>query len=102
MKYINKKTGGTIDTPFKVSGGDWGPFAEFDQKKSEELGETNTGANTNENTDGNSETGQKNTGNEDLDNVTIAEIKQELDALGIKYKPTARKAELYALMMEGA
>lgn len=31
--------------------------------------------------------------------VTVKEIKQELDALGIEYDPKAKKQELYDLMM---
>lgn len=36
---------------------------------------------------------------EGIDGVTVKQIKQELDAMGIKYPTTAKKQELYDLMM---
>lgn len=36
---------------------------------------------------------------ESIDGVTVKQIKQELDAMGIKYTATAKKQELYDLMM---
>lgn len=38
---------------------------------------------------------------DDLKDITIKDIKQELDALGIEYDPKAKKQELYELMMQG-
>lgn len=35
----------------------------------------------------------------ELADVTIKDIKQELDAMGIEYNPRAKKQELYDLMM---
>jgi HeH/LEM domain-containing protein len=37
-------------------------------------------------------------GNDDLDNFTVAELKEELDALGVEYNPKAHKAELLELV----
>lgn len=39
------------------------------------------------------------TGDDEFDSITVNEIKQELDAQGIKYNPKAKKQELYDLMM---
>ena len=35
----------------------------------------------------------------ELADITIKDIKQELDAMGIEYNPRAKKQELYDLMM---
>lgn len=36
-----------------------------------------------------------------IDGITVKEIKQELDAFGIKYDPRMKKQELYELMLNG-
>lgn len=36
MKYINKKTGVLIDTPSKITGGDWVTEAEYKKNKTDE------------------------------------------------------------------
>lgn len=36
MKYINKKTGALIDTPSKITGGDWVTEAEYKKLGAEE------------------------------------------------------------------
>lgn len=36
-----------------------------------------------------------------IDGITVKQIKQELDAFGIKYDPRLKKQELYELMLNG-
>ena len=94
MKFIHKLTHETLDVKSKL-GGDWVPFDDFEVEK---VKATDATAEIVEN-----ETTTTTTASDDGANaMTIAEIKQELDAFGIKYNPKAKKAELYALMMEGA
>ncbi|WP_277812416.1 hypothetical protein [Lactococcus lactis] len=95
MRYFNTLTKATIDTEFKISGGDWVLENESkeavvdiqsndaDSKKSEQeqvVEESNV--------DGN------------YDWITKDQIMQELDAFGIRYDKRANKQVLYDLMME--
>lgn len=95
MRYFNTLTKATIDTDFKISGGDWVLENESkeavidiqandaDSKKAEQeqvVEESNV--------DGN------------YDWITKDQIMQELDAFGIRYDKRANKQVLYDLMME--
>ncbi|USI63869.1 hypothetical protein LO769_04450 [Lactococcus lactis subsp. lactis] len=95
MRYFNTLTKATIDTDFKISGGDWVLENESkeavvdiqandaDSKKPEQeqvVEESNV--------DGN------------YDWITKEQIMQELDAFGIRYDKRANKQVLYDLMME--
>lgn len=95
MRYFNTLTKATIDTDFKISGGDWVLENESkeavvdiqandaDSKKAEQeqvVEESNV--------DGN------------YDWITKDQIMQELDAFGIRYDKRANKQALYDLMME--
>lgn len=95
MRYFNTLTKATIDTDFKISGGDWVLENESneaivdiqandaDSKKPEQepvVEESNV--------DGN------------YDWITKDQIMQELDAFGIRYDKRANKQVLYDLMME--
>ncbi len=95
MRYFNTLTKATIDTDFKISGGDWVLENESieaivdiqandaDSKKTEQeqvVEESNV--------DGN------------YDWITKDQIMQELDAFGIRYDKRANKQVLYDLMME--
>ncbi|MCT1180573.1 hypothetical protein [Lactococcus lactis] len=95
MRYFNTLTKATIDTEFKISGGDWVLENESkeavvdiqandaDSKKAEQeqvVEESNV--------DGN------------YDRITKDQIMQELDAFGIEYDKRANKQVLYDLMME--
>ncbi|MGN2263918.1 hypothetical protein [Lactococcus lactis] len=95
MRYFNTLTKATIDTEFKISGGDWVLENESkeavvdiqandaDSKKTEQeqvVEESNV--------DGN------------YDRITKDQIMQELDAFGIRYDKRANKQVLYDLMME--
>ena len=95
MRYFNTLTKATIDTDFKISGGDWVLENESkeavvdiqandaDSKKTEQeqvVEESNV--------DGN------------YDGITKDQIMQELDAFGVEYDKRANKQVLYDLMME--
>ncbi|MCT3085718.1 MAG: hypothetical protein L0J96_05925 [Lactococcus lactis] len=95
MRYFNTLTKATIDTDFKISGGDWVLENESkeavvdiqandaDSKKTEQeqvVEESNV--------DGN------------YDGITKDQIMQELDAFGVEYDKRANKKVLYDLMME--
>ena len=95
MRYFNTLTKATIDTDFKISGGDWVLENESkeavidiqandaDSKKAEQeqvVEESNV--------DGN------------YDGITKDQIMQELDAFGVEYDKRANKKVLYDLMME--
>ncbi|MGX7012666.1 hypothetical protein [Lactococcus cremoris] len=95
MRYFNTLTKATIDTDFKISGGDWVLENESkeavvdiqandaDSKKAEQeqvVEESNV--------DGN------------YDGITKDQIMQELDAFGVEYDKRANKQVLYDLMME--
>ncbi len=83
-KYINTKTGVVLDSPCTISGGDWIDADSFpDAPAAEE------------------KTPTKETSAPDAaPDMTKDEIMNELDALGIKYDPKAKKDELYKLMIE--
>lgn len=95
MRYFNTLAKATIDTDFKISGGDWVLENESkeavvdiqandaDSKKAEQeqvVEESNV--------DGN------------YDGITKDQIMQELDAFGVEYDKRANKKVLYDLMME--
>lgn len=91
MRYFNTLTKATIDTEFKVSGGDW--VLEGDAKKQVlENDKTDTEQKPTETV------AEETTGDEKYDSVTKVQIMQELDAFGIKYDKKATKRVLYDLM----
>lgn len=95
MRYFNTLTKATIDTEFKISGGDWvleneskeavvdiqANDADSKKPEQEQVAEES-------NVDGN------------YDWITKDQIMQELDAFGIRYDKRANKQVLYDLMME--
>jgi predicted transcriptional regulator len=102
MKYKNTKTGAIIDSPCIISGGDWINLEE-EVKEIEEFEKVGmivekiaevakmveeTKVEEEEEIEG-------------IEGITVKEIKQELDAFGIKYNPRAKKQELYDLMIKG-
>ena len=91
MRYFNTLTEATIDTEFKISGGDW--VLEGDAKK--QVLENDKEDAEQEPTETVSEV---TTGDEKYDSVTKAQIMQELDAFGIEYDKKATKRALYDLM----
>lgn len=91
MRYFNTLTKATIDTEFKISGGDW--VLEDDAKK--QVLENDKVEAEQEPTETVSEV---TTGDEKYDSVTKAQIMQELDAFGVEYDKKATKRVLYDLM----
>lgn len=95
MRYKNTKTGAIVDSPCVIKGGDWildskEVVEELDKEeaKAEQIEEVIY-----------EEINQNDL--DDLNGITVKEIKQELDAMGIKYDPKARKQDLYNLMFKG-
>ena len=93
MRYKNTKTGAIIDSSCIIKGGDW---IEVNEEIKEVKVETQPDE-VNKVEETKKEPEQK----EGFDGITIKEIKQELDAFGIKYNPRANKQELYDLMLKG-
>lgn len=107
MRYINTKTGAIIDSPCAISGGDW--VAEettvnvvIDTKKEIKVAQAKKldaiikpSVSVGPDVDAIEED------IEGMEDITIKQIKQELDAFGIKYNPRAKKQELYDLMTQG-
>lgn len=118
MEYKNTKTGATFSSPCVVSGSDW-ILVEDQKDPNEDTKKFKQAADNGqkENDHGQEQTGQDPESNEkeqapadqdqepktgtDFDTITVKQIKQELDAFGIKYDPRAKKQVLYDLMMQG-
>ena len=102
VKYISRKTGAIIETECQLLG-DWVKFedrANDEEKVSSDVPDKVTDTpdvkqivevvveKIDDSADG-------------IDGITVKEIKQELDAFGIKYDPRMKKQELYELMLNG-
>lgn len=103
MRYKNTRTGAVIDSLCNISGKYW---VKVEERTSDE-GKVNT------------DEPDKVTDTQDvkqiveevveevddsadgIDGITVKQIKQELDAFGIKYDPRMKKQELYELMLNG-
>ena len=86
MLYKNTRTGAVLDSPYKISGGDWVPAEDAGKEVKNE------------------ETSKKEEIKEEpvKDNgLTKEEIINELEALGIEFDKKAKKEDLYKLLMEG-
>lgn len=107
MRYRNLKTGAIFDSPCIISGGDWVTEdttvnVVVDTKKEIKVAQAKKldaiikpSVSVGPDMDATEEE------IEGIEGITIKEIKQELDAFGIRYNPRARKQELYDLMMQG-
>ena len=102
VKYISRKTGAIIETECQLLG-DWVKVedrANDEEKVSSDVPDKVTDTpdvkqiveviveEIDDSADG-------------IDGITVKEIKQELDAFGIKYDPRMKKQELYELMLNG-
>ena len=86
MLYKNTRTGAVLDSPYKISGGDWVPAEDAGKEVKNE------------------ETPKKEEIKEEPvkdDGLTKEEIINELEALGIEFDKKAKKEDLYKLLMEG-
>lgn len=99
MQYKNKKTGVVIDTPCIINGGDWVPHVE----KTKKVVEVEEVQKEQEDTKPVEQEVAVEEPEETTDNVpeeiTKAQIMQELDAFGVKYNPRDKKQVLYDLMI---
>lgn len=104
MEYKNTKTGVTFSSSCIISGGDW-VLVEDEKKPEQSKKEEKTPQQDPAKEEVKSGKGaekqaaEEKTGDATFDSITIPQIKQELDAFGIKYSATAKKKELYDLMM---
>lgn len=103
MEYKNTKTGVTFSSPCVISGGDW-VLVEDNKKTEQSKREMEKLQKQDPPEDKVREVAEKQveedkTGDPAFDSITVPQIKQELDAFGIKYSATAKKQELYDLMM---
>ena len=89
MRYFNTLTKATIDTEFKISGGDWVPEDELEKVVVDTVDDKQKEV---------EQVSEETTGDEKYDSVTKAQIMQELDAFGIEYDKKATKRALYDLM----
>lgn len=105
MKYQNTKTGVTFSSPCVVSGGDWVLMTDTSKKedapKKPNEEDVKTSANEAETpaTDQKKQADEKEEQVDGLEGITKKQIMQELDAFGIEYNASSKKAELYELMM---
>ena len=101
MQYKNTKTGVIIDIPSVISGGDWVPYnQELEKKFKVEQAQENDESSQQEEVPQKNTVADEKTDNPALDDITKADIMQELDAFGVKYDKRANKQVLYDLMME--
>lgn len=101
MRYRNLKTGAIFDSPCVISGGDWVAEETIIAIKTE-IEETIKGKKVEgEIKKVTKEIIEVEEEIEGIEGITVNEIKQELDAFGIKYNPRAKKQELYDLMIKG-
>ena len=89
MRYFNTLTKATIDTEFKISGGDWVLEDELEKVVVDTVDDKQKEV---------EQVSEETTGDEKYDSVTKAQIMQELDAFGIEYDKKASKRALYDLM----
>ena len=89
MRYFNTLTKATIDTEFKISGGDWVLEDELEKVVVDAVDDNQKEV---------EQVSEETTGDETYDGITKAQIMQELDAFGIEYDKKATKRALHDLM----
>ena len=94
MRYFNTLTKATIDTEFKISGGDWVLEDELEKVVADIVVDT-----VDDKQKEVERVSEETTGDETYDGITKAQIMQELDAFGIEYDKKATKHVLYDLML---
>ncbi|WP_347979344.1 hypothetical protein [Lactococcus formosensis] len=99
MQYKNKKTGVVIDTPCIINGGDWAPHVEK-TKKVVEVEEVQKEQEDTKPVEQEVVVEEPEETTDDVpEEITKAQIMQELDAFGVKYNPRDKKQVLYDLMI---
>ncbi|EKF50913.1 hypothetical protein [Lactococcus garvieae] len=104
MQYKNQKTGVVIDTPCIINGGDWVPHVDKAKKvvEVEEVQKEQEDTETVETEPVEQEAvveGAEETTDNVPEEITKAQIMQELDAFGVKYNPRDKRQALYDLMI---
>lgn len=95
MRYQNVNNGVIISVQSKIGGKDWIPVEEGQAKKVP----AKSVAQIVPKTEPAEPVSSAHANGDDFDAITVKQIKQELDANGIAYSKTAKKQELYDLMM---
>ena len=102
VKYVSRKTGATIETECQLLG-DWVKFE--NRPSNEEKVNVDVPDKVSDTPDAKQiveEVAEVIDDSADgIDGITVKQIKQELDAFGIKYDPRLKKQELYELMLNG-
>ena len=102
VKYISRKTGAIIETECQLLG-DWVKFEDRanDEEKvnTDEPDKVTDTPNLKQIIEEVVE--EVDDSADGIDGITVKQIKQELDAFGIKYDPRMKKQELYELMLNG-
>lgn len=102
VKYVSRKTGATIETECQLLG-DWEKFE--DRASKEEKVNTDVPDKVTDVPDVKQivedVVEEIDDSADGIDGITVKQIKQELDAFGIKYDPRMKKQELYELMLNG-
>lgn len=98
-EYKNTKTGIVIASECVIVGGDWVKI-DSDVKKAIQFEDIDTREETAPENVETKEVIEEPENLDDFNGITVAQIKQELDAFGIEYDPKAKKQELYDLMMQ--
>ena len=115
MRYKNTRTGAVIDSLCNISGKYWvkveSHASDEEKVKIEDNGNGEEKVNTDEPDEVTHIPDVKQIVKEvveevddsadGIDGITVKQIKQELDAFGIKYDPRMKKQELYELMLNG-
>lgn len=115
MRYKNTRTGAVIDSLSTISGKYWieveDRASDKEKEKVEDQGINEEKVNTDVPVKVTDTPDVKqiveevveaiDASSDGIDGITVKQIKQELDAFGIKYDPRLKKQELYELMLNG-
>lgn len=107
MEYRNIKTGAVITTTSVIAGKNWVQVTnqvdkdDVAKEKVPENDEAEESEQVTTEVEEEPETEVVEDNSDEFEGITKLEIKQELDAFGIKYNQNMTKSELYALMKKG-
>ena len=103
MRYKNTRTGAVIDSLCNISGKYWvkveGRASDEEKVNTDEPDKVTDSPDLKQIIEEVVE--EVDDSADGIDGITVKEIKQELDAFGIKYDPRMKKQELYELMLNG-
>lgn len=102
MEYRNIKTGAVITTTSAIAGKNWVQVTnQVAKEKVPENDDTEESEQVATEVEEEPETEVAEDNSDEFEDITKLEIKQELDAFGIKYNQNMTKSKLYALMKKG-